>query len=113
MKPLEFVKKPWGNFRQFTLNELTTVKTLTIDIGQELSLQTHMSRSEYWYVLIGKPLITQGDTVFEAEPHQEIFIKQGQKHRIAAPKNQVVILEIAHGHFDENDIIRLEDKYNR
>lgn len=113
MKPSELTKKPWGEFRQFTLNQESTVKTLTVNPGEILSLQTHTTREEYWYVLEGNPQITLDDDVFDAEPHQEIFVKQGQKHRIAAPTNRVVILEIAYGHFDEGDIVRLEDKYNR
>ena len=113
MKKSELTKKPWGEFRQFTLNEKTTVKTLSVNVGEILSLQTHTTREEYWFVLEGNPEITQGETIFTAEPGQEIFIELGQKHRIAAPTNHVLILEIAHGHFDENDIVRLSDKYNR
>jgi len=113
MKLSEVTKKPWGEFRQFTLNEETTVKTLTVNSGEVLSLQTHSTREEYWYVIKGHPEITLDDNIFVAEPDQEIFVKQGQKHRISAPTDNVVILEIAHGHFDEEDIVRLEDKYDR
>lgn len=113
MRSSEITKKPWGEFRQFTLNEKSTVKTLSVIIGGELSLQTHSTREEYWFVLQGHPRITQGNQIFDAEPAQEIFIEQGQLHRIAAPHDDVVILEIAFGHFDEDDIVRLEDKYNR
>ena len=113
MKPSSLTKKPWGAFRQFTHNELTTVKTLTIIPGGELSLQTHKERKEYWFVLEGSPIITQGDKVFVAEKGTEIFIEQGQAHRIAAENETAVLLEIAYGNFDENDIIRHEDKYGR
>lgn len=113
MKKSEVTKKPWGEFRQFTLNEQSTVKTLTVNPGEILSLQTHTTREEYWYVLEGNPEITRGDDIFIASPDEEIFIEQGQKHRIAAPTNKVVILEIAYGFFDEEDIVRLEDKYDR
>jgi mannose-6-phosphate isomerase-like protein (cupin superfamily) len=113
MKPSELTIKPWGEFRQFTLNQESTIKTLTINFGEILSLQTHTTREEYWYVLEGHPKITLGNEVFDASPGQEIFVTQGQKHRIAASLDTVVILEIAYGHFDEEDIVRLEDKYNR
>lgn len=113
MEKSKLVKKPWGEFRQFTLNQKTTVKTLSVNKGEILSLQTHTTREEYWYVLEGTPQITQGDHIFDAKTNQEIFIEKGQKHRIAAPYNNVVILEIAYGYFDEEDIVRLEDKYNR
>ena len=113
MKKSELTIKPWGSFRQFTLNQSTTVKTLNVNAGEELSLQTHASREEYWFVLEGHPQITLGDTVFTAGPGQEIFVEQGQEHRIAAPANNIIILEIAYGQFDEDDIVRLSDKYNR
>ena len=113
MKKSEVTKKPWGEFRQFTLNQQSTIKTLSVNAGEILSLQTHKTREEYWYVLEGNPEITLDDNIFTTKPGDEIFVEQGQKHRIAAPTNNVVILEIAYGHFDEDDIIRLEDKYNR
>jgi mannose-6-phosphate isomerase len=48
-------------------------------------------------------------------PHagDEFIVKPGENHRISAPTNDVVVLEISTGHFDEDDIVRLEDKYNR
>ncbi len=113
MKNIHTTKKPWGEFTQFSLNEKSTVKTLKVEVSGKLSLQTHKHRSERWYVLEGNPEITQGENVFTAAPGQEIYIELGQKHRISAPTNRVVILEIAYGEFDEEDIIRLEDKYNR
>ncbi len=113
MKKSEVTKKPWGEFRQFTLNQSTTVKTLSVNAGEILSLQTHSTRQEYWYVLEGNPEITKGEGIFVAHPGDEIFIELGEKHRIAAPTDNVVILEIAYGYFDEEDIIRIEDKYNR
>lgn len=113
MKKSHVTKKPWGEFRQFTLNETTTVKTLIVHRGEELSLQTHTHRSEYWFVLEGHPRITNGDDIIDAIPEQEFFIEQGAQHQIAAPHDKVVILEIVYGQFDENDIVRLSDKYQR
>ena len=46
-------ERPWGRFRQFTANEPTTVKTITVDPGQRLSLQRHQHRAELWHVLAG------------------------------------------------------------
>ena len=113
MRASEVTNKPWGNFRQFTLNESSTVKILSINAGEELSLQTHKTREEYWFVIEGYPTITRGEQVFTAHPNDEILIEQGQQHRIAALDNDVLILEIAYGHFDEDDIVRLEDRYDR
>ena len=38
------VERPWGRFEQFTLNEPTTVKTITVEPGHRLSLQRHEHR---------------------------------------------------------------------
>lgn len=113
-KPSSTTSKPWGQFRQFSHNEETTVKILEILQGETLSLQLHYKRKEYWYIIEGDPLITKGEREFKAHPGDEIFIEQGEKHRISAPDNKVRVLEIAYGHFSEHeDTVRLEDKYNR
>ena len=38
-KQTSFVTKPWGQFEQFTHNEISTVKILTVNENQRLSLQ--------------------------------------------------------------------------
>lgn len=42
-----------------------------------------------------------------------ITIPRQAKHRILALGSDCIILEIAYGRFDENDIVRLEDDYHR
>ncbi len=106
-------ERPWGNFERFTQNEPSTVKIITINPHQQLSLQYHMKRSEFWKVLSGHPTITAGDMVVTAEPGGEFFELAKQKHRIAAGDEKVTILEIAFGDFEEGDIVRLEDTYGR
>jgi mannose-6-phosphate isomerase len=107
------VEKPWGSFRQYTLNEPVTVKTIHINKGETLSLQKHSKRSEFWKVLKGNPTFTIGSDVHEAHEGDEFEVEAGQEHRMAALHDDAVILEISRGEFDEMDIIRLEDKYGR
>src|ERR1700679_216618 len=106
-------KRPWGNFEQFTHNESSTVKIITVNAGEELSLQYHEKRSEFWKVLSGNPTITSGDKVIQAKPGDEFFQQAKQNHRIQAGTIEARILEVAFGTFDEDDIVRLEDKYGR
>jgi mannose-6-phosphate isomerase-like protein (cupin superfamily) len=54
MKPTE-EQRPWGSFRRFTENEISTVKIITVNADQELSLQYHKNRDEFWKVLAGNP----------------------------------------------------------
>ncbi|MSU44985.1 mannose-6-phosphate isomerase [Candidatus Nomurabacteria bacterium] len=112
MKTL-IVKKPWGQFDQFTHNEPTTVKILSVNRGSSLSLQKHNSRTEFWRVILGHPIVTIDKMVKSANPGDEFIIDQQQAHRLEAKNDDVQVLEISSGDFDENDIIRLEDKYGR
>ena len=112
MKTL-IVKKPWGQFDQFTFNELTTVKILSVNKGNSLSLQYHNNRSEFWRVISGHPLVTIDIEKKIANPGDEFIINKLESHRLEAPDDNVQVLEIAYGNFDENDITRLEDKYDR
>lgn len=108
------VTKPWGKFEQFTHNEVTTVKLITVTKGGSLSLQYHAQRSEFWRVIAGNPLVTVGENMITASPGDEFSIEKLEHHRLEAPNNDVLILEIAFGNFDEdNDIVRLEDNYGR
>ena len=107
------VEKPWGRFEQFTHNEATTVKILSVSPNNSLSLQYHMHRAEFWRVLSGHPIITIDKKEINASPGDEFMIEEKALHRIATKDDAVQILEIAYGDFDEDDIIRVEDKYGR
>jgi mannose-6-phosphate isomerase-like protein (cupin superfamily) len=106
-------KRPWGGFEQFTLNEKSTVKILTINPGESPSVQKHSHRSEFWVMLDNPVKVTRGNKSFRAKKGDEIFIKKGQVHTAEAYSKTARILEIAFGYFDEDDIIRLKDKYGR
>ncbi len=105
--------KPWGSFVSFTNNEVSTVKLLYITKGEEFSLQYHLNRDEFWRVIKGSPKIIIGEKTIDSGEGEEFFVPAKTNHRVGAPIDDVVILEISKGVFDENDIVRLEDKYNR
>jgi mannose-6-phosphate isomerase-like protein (cupin superfamily) len=106
-------KRPWGSFRQFTENEPSTIKLINVDAQHRLSLQYHNKRSEFWVVLLGSPLVTVGEEIKRAAVGDEFFIPLKANHRIEAVDDNVQILEMAFGDFDENDIVRLDDNYGR
>jgi len=105
--------RPWGSFERFCQNEKCTVKIITVNAGEAISLQYHKNRSEFWRILKGPAQLVIGEKTIEAGEDDEFFISNGQKHRIIAKQKPVQILEIAFGSFDENDIVRLDDKYKR
>ena len=108
-------ERPWGGFREFVKNETdtVTVKILFVKKGEEFSLQEHHHRDEFWRVLVGDPDITIDDKVVRAKAGDEFEVPPETNHRISASVNDVEVLEISRGEFDENDIERIEDKYGR
>ena len=105
--------RPWGNFRQYTLNEPSTVKIITVTAGESLSLQRHEHRDELWVVLDDGLLIEVNDTTTEASAGDEFFVPRGAVHRVSGGSTGGRFLEVAFGRFDEQDIERLEDRYGR
>ncbi len=106
-------ERPWGKFEQFTLNEVSTVKIITVNVGQAFSLQKHTKRSEFWKIISGKGFITHGEIREDIEIGKLYALPLGALHRMEATDACIVFLEIALGEFDENDIERLEDNYGR
>jgi mannose-6-phosphate isomerase-like protein (cupin superfamily) len=106
-------KRPWGTFEQFSHNELSTVKMLTVNPGEEFSLQYHNKREELWYVIGGEGEVTVGDATYPVKPGTTHLVPPKTKHQIRAGGSPVRVLEISFGDFDEDDIVRLEDKYGR
>ena len=105
--------RPWGNFERFTLNEKSTVKIITVNPGEEFSLQSHKHRGEFWRVLSGSGVITLDQDHHTIHAGENFFSPAGHEHRMEGGPDGLVFLEIAFGDFDENDIKRLEDKYGR
>lgn len=107
------IERPWGNFRQFTKNQISTVKIITVKPNESLSLQKHSNRSEFWHIISGSGSVQIGDIKKETFAGDEHKILVGEIHRLSAGKNGISVLEIALGDFNENDIVHLEDKYGR
>jgi mannose-1-phosphate guanylyltransferase/mannose-1-phosphate guanylyltransferase/mannose-6-phosphate isomerase len=106
-------ERPWGNFRQFIHNTPSTVKIIFVKKGEAFSLQYHNHRTEFWRILSGNPEVTLGEATIQAKEGDEFNIAPKTKHRVRSVDSDTEFLEIAYGDFDENDIIRIEDKYGR
>jgi mannose-6-phosphate isomerase len=105
--------RPWGRFRRYTHGEESTVKLITVDAGQELSLQRHEHRDELWIVLDPGLRVRLGDEVIDADPGDEFFIPRGTLHRASGGERPARFVEVAFGRFDEQDIERFDDRYGR
>ena len=106
-------QRPWGKFEQFCKNETVSVKILQVNPNEELSLQYHHNRDEFWRVLEGSADILIGTKRKTANKGDEFFIPRETNHQIIAKTSVIIILEISFGNFDESDIVRLSDKYHR
>ncbi|MBD0359541.1 MAG: phosphomannose isomerase type II C-terminal cupin domain [Nitrososphaeraceae archaeon] len=105
--------RPWGKFEKFHENQLSTVKLIYINANSRLSLQYHRHRWEFWKVIKGTAQVELDGEIIEVKEEETIVIPKGAKHRVKALNNNTVILEISYGKFDENDIVRIEDDYQR
>ncbi|OGI86271.1 hypothetical protein A3A01_02075 [Candidatus Nomurabacteria bacterium RIFCSPLOWO2_01_FULL_39_17] len=106
------VKRPWGKFKRFTLNEKSTVKIITVKKGEAFSLQYHKKRKEFWHIIFGSGVITLGNKKRKVKAGDEFIVPSRMKHRLQATQ-EIKFLEISFGTFNEKDIVRLEDKYGR
>ncbi len=108
-------ERPWGKFESLKDDEETgyKVKWIKVKKGEKLSLQYHKKRAEHWIIVSGKGLMTLGKNSFVVEPGQYIHIPVEEKHTMKGIENTEFI-EIQTGNYlKEDDIVRLEDKYNR
>jgi mannose-6-phosphate isomerase len=105
--------RPWGKFEQFTDNEISTVKILTVIPNKKLSLQSHHHREELWIALDNYAIVEIDGVVKHLKKGEQVFIPQKTKHRLMSENNTAEILEISFGQFDENDIVRYEDDFGR
>lgn len=109
------VHRPWGCFTSIEKNNSYQVKQLVINPGEKISLQKHQRRSEHWIVISGIATVTRGESITKLYPNQSTFIPIGEIHRLEnQEKEDLIIVEIQTGeYFGEDDIIRLDDDYQR
>jgi len=111
----EIVKKPWGEYETHQCDEIDAVKLLSYNEGHRTSLQMHTKRDELLRIVSGvmKIQIEDVDIICDSSVRGGwIFIPRNMKHRATALEFSKV-LEVMIGEYDEDDIIRYEDDYNR
>ena len=112
----ERVEKPWGYELIWALSEEYAGKLLSVNAGQQLSLQFHRQKDESWYLLEGVAELefaAPGEKTTTAEvvrPGAAFRIRPGTVHRIRALED-VLMLEVSTPRLD--DVVRLEDDYGR
>jgi mannose-1-phosphate guanylyltransferase len=109
------VYRPWGYFDSIDSGVGFKVKRIFVNPLSKLSLQKHQYRSEHWVIVKGIASITCGGEKFKLKENQSTYIPRGEIHRLENHGNETLeIIEIQTGeYFGEDDIIRLEDDYER
>lgn len=110
-----FEQRPWGMFERIYSGSGYQVKCLEVAPGGRLSLQFHHHRSEHWVVVQGTPTVTVDGRVQVFQPGHSIDIPLGAVHRLENFGDEPVqIIEIQRGNYlGEDDIVRVEDTYDR
>jgi mannose-6-phosphate isomerase-like protein (cupin superfamily) len=111
----ELVERPWGSYQVLSQGERYKVKKITVRPGEKLSLQYHQHRAEHWVVVSGTAKISLGQNVFFITENQSTYIPIREPHRLENPgKIPLEMIEVqSGGYLQEDDIVRLEDKYDR
>jgi mannose-1-phosphate guanylyltransferase / mannose-6-phosphate isomerase len=109
------VHRPWGAYQSVDNGDRHQVKRITVKAGGRLSLQKHHHRSEHWIVVRGTARVTVNELVKIVHENESIYIPIGAVHRLENPGKIVLeLIEVQTGsYFGEDDIIRLEDDYQR
>ena len=107
--------RPWGNFESLDTGQGYQVKRIVVEPGGILSLQHHNHRAEHWVVVSGIAEVTIDEKVQLLYANQSVQVPLGAVHRLSNPGDEpVVLIEVQSGDYlGEDDIVRLEDIYNR
>jgi mannose-1-phosphate guanylyltransferase / mannose-6-phosphate isomerase len=109
------VHRPWGSYQSVDNGDRHQVKRITVKAGERLSLQKHHHRSEHWIVVHGTARVTVNELVKTVHENESIYIPIGAVHRLENPgKIPLELIEVQTGSYlGEDDIIRIEDDYQR
>ena len=109
------VHRPWGSYMSIDNGVRHQVKRIVVKSGGRLSLQKHYHRSEHWIVVRGTAQVTVNDMVKIVHENESIYIPIGDTHRLENPgKILLELIEVQTGSYlGEDDIIRIEDDYQR
>ncbi len=110
-----FEIRPWGKFEILLDSNKCKIKRIIISSKKRLSLQYHNFRSEHWLIVSGKAKVFLNGKTFFLKPNESIDIPVKSEHYLEnILKKPLVIIETQLGsYFGEDDIIRIEDPYER
>jgi mannose-1-phosphate guanylyltransferase / mannose-6-phosphate isomerase len=107
--------RPWGYYQSVDNGARYQVKRIVVKPGAQLSLQRHFHRAEHWIIVRGTAEVTRNSEVLQVHENESIYLPIGAVHRLANPgKIDLELIEVQTGSYlGEDDIVRIEDVYNR
>jgi mannose-1-phosphate guanylyltransferase/mannose-6-phosphate isomerase len=107
--------RPWGYYQSIDQGARYQVKRIVVRPGGRLSLQKHYHRAEHWVVVRGAAEVTLDAKVELVHENESIYLPIGSVHRLANPgKIDLELIEVQTGSYlGEDDIVRIDDIYNR
>jgi len=113
---MDYIKvvKPWGYYEDLFRMKEVVFKRIVVNPSSQLSLQTHSNRGEFWFVTSGTGFMVYNDLRKNLKPGDSIEIPIGFVHCLVNNGNEdLVVYEMQYGICSEDDIVRLDDKYDR
>ena len=107
--------RPWGSYKTIEQGPGFQAKIIHVLPQGCLSLQKHVKRQEHWVVIQGVATITIGEGTRDYQVNEYVYIPKETVHRLHNKTDKpIAIIEIQIGSYlGEDDIIRLEDMYQR
>ena len=107
--------RPWGEYWVLEDEANYKVKRIKVNAGGRLSLQYHHKRGEVWTIVSGVGTATEGDEIRDYKAGKVVQIPHGVVHRMENRTTEpMYFIEVQYGtYFGEDDIVRIEDDYNR
>lgn len=106
-------QKPWGHEELLLAVDGFGFKKLVINPGKMISYQYHHEKKEIFYIKSGVATIRleSGEKILNSG--ECLYIGAGEKHQaINNGAEDLVILEFSYP-YNDNDLVRVEDPWNR
>jgi mannose-1-phosphate guanylyltransferase/mannose-6-phosphate isomerase len=109
------VYRPWGYYESLVAGSHYQVKHIMVKPNARLSLQKHQHRAEHWVVVRGVADVVNDDVHVTLHANQSTYIPKGAVHRLSnSGTDPLHVIEVQSGDYlGEDDIVRLQDDYER
>jgi mannose-6-phosphate isomerase len=98
------LQKPWGVIKEYTLNQVCTVKVIVVSAGATTSVHYHNLRDDMWVILDDGLEVQVGEEFFHPVAGDEFVVSAGTVHSIRAGEVPGRVLEIDFGFTTEEDV---------